>query len=149
MSTSPSSNTRKLGFGDLAPGKAFVTVRTFTAQETQRAAEASGDYNPIHLNDTVAREIGFKEACVHGACQINEVSRLIGYHHFCDGVVVTEMTLKFRRAIYHSEPVQFWIGVQETDPRTRIVRFAVQVSKISATSKGCTEATVHVRFPPQ
>jgi acyl dehydratase len=43
---------------------------TFTRQQIADYAEASGDYNPIHLDDDFARSVGLPGAIAHGMLQM-------------------------------------------------------------------------------
>src|SRR5579859_4472616 len=49
---------------------------TFTREEITRYAEASGDHNPIHLDDEFARSVGLPGVIVHGMLQMGRLSNL-------------------------------------------------------------------------
>lgn len=50
-------------------GPPLLTVRQrFDSDQTQRYAEASGDFMPIHLDDAVARSVGLPGVIIHGLC---------------------------------------------------------------------------------
>jgi acyl dehydratase len=60
-------------FGELPPfpphrakSTATVLTRQLTVDSVRRYAEASGDENPIHLDDSVARAAGFDGVIAHG-----------------------------------------------------------------------------------
>jgi acyl dehydratase len=50
----------------------FVTERavTFTREQIAAYAEASGDHNPIHLDDDFARTVGLPGIIAHGMLQM-------------------------------------------------------------------------------
>jgi acyl dehydratase len=52
--------------------------------QTVRYAEASGDRNPIHLDDAVARMAGLPGIIVHGLCTMALISKVI-ISRLCDG----------------------------------------------------------------
>ena len=43
---------------------------TFTREQIAAYAEASGDHNPIHLNDDFARKVGLPGVIAHGMLQM-------------------------------------------------------------------------------
>lgn len=43
---------------------------TFTREQIAAYAEASGDHNPIHLDDAVARSVGLPGVIAHGMLQM-------------------------------------------------------------------------------
>lgn len=47
---------------------------TFTKEQIAAYAEASGDRNPIHLNDDFARSVGLPGVIAHGMLQMGIVS---------------------------------------------------------------------------
>jgi acyl dehydratase len=49
---------------------------TFTRAEIRRYAEASGDRNPIHLDDEFARSVGLPGVIAHGMLQMGRLSNL-------------------------------------------------------------------------
>ncbi|MFG3053368.1 MaoC/PaaZ C-terminal domain-containing protein [Kitasatospora sp. NPDC048239] len=61
-------------FGDIppapvpgtTPGEPATTLRTLDTAAVHRYAHASGDLNPIHLDDQAARAAGFPAAIAHG-----------------------------------------------------------------------------------
>jgi acyl dehydratase len=63
----------------------LVTVtETVDADQTRRYAEASGDHNPIHLDDAFARSVGLPGIIVHGMCTMAFAARAV-VAHACAG----------------------------------------------------------------
>jgi acyl dehydratase len=48
-----------------------------TADQAQRYADASGDHNPIHLDDEVARAVGLPGRILHGLCTMALAGRAV------------------------------------------------------------------------
>ena len=57
-----------------------TTARTIALDQTVRYANASGDRNPIHLDDSVARMAGLPGIIVHGLCTMAFASEVIVEH---------------------------------------------------------------------
>jgi acyl dehydratase len=49
---------------------------TFTREEIARYAAASGDHNPIHLDDEFARSVGLPGVIAHGMLQMGILANL-------------------------------------------------------------------------
>jgi acyl dehydratase len=49
---------------------------TFTREQIQAYAEASGDHNPIHLDDEFARSVGLPGVIAHGMLQMGLAARV-------------------------------------------------------------------------
>ncbi len=54
----------------------LCVAQTIDADQTYRYAEASGDRNPIHVDENVARMAGLPGIIVHGLCTMAFVSRV-------------------------------------------------------------------------
>jgi len=51
---------------------------TFTEEQIAAYAEASGDRNPIHLDDDFARSVGLPGVIAHGMLQMGLLARVAG-----------------------------------------------------------------------
>ena len=63
-----------------APEKGKLLAKrsmTVTADQGARYAEASGDHNPIHVSDEIARSVGLPRAILHGLCTMAISSQAI------------------------------------------------------------------------
>jgi len=53
-------------------------VVRFTREQIAAYAEASGDHNPIHLDDEAARSVGLPGVIAHGMLQMGLLARVAG-----------------------------------------------------------------------
>jgi len=51
---------------------------TFTREQIAAYADASGDHNPIHLDDDFARSVGLPGVIAHGMLQMGLLARVAG-----------------------------------------------------------------------
>ena len=58
---------------------------------TYRYAGASGDFNPIHLDDEFARSVGLPGKILHGMWTMAQVARAQG-----DGLTLRSLSVQFR-----------------------------------------------------
>lgn len=68
----------------LAGEPLFVVPQTIDHDQPSRYAEASGDHNPIHTDENVARLAGLPGIVVHGLCTLAFVSKVV-LDHLCGG----------------------------------------------------------------
>jgi len=59
------------------PDELVLDAGPITAVELALFAAASGDHNPLHLDESVARAAGFERPIVHGMLTMAHVSRLV------------------------------------------------------------------------
>lgn len=65
-------------------GDPFLRVRQVVdTDQTHRYAHASGDYNPIHTDENVAKMAGLPGVIVHGLCTMAFTAKVI-IDHLCD-----------------------------------------------------------------
>ncbi|GIU97303.1 MAG: hypothetical protein KatS3mg013_1106 [Actinomycetota bacterium] len=63
---------------DVEPGQELPTLtRRITREDVRAYAEASGDRNPLHLDDDVARAAGFDGVIAHGMLTMGHLSACV------------------------------------------------------------------------
>lgn len=85
------------------PKKGEVLVKhvsVVTADQGVRYAEASGDHNPIHVSDDIARSVGLPRAILHGLCTMALASQAI-----VDGLLDRDPTRLKSMSVRFSRPV--------------------------------------------
>ncbi|MFW9908969.1 MAG: MaoC/PaaZ C-terminal domain-containing protein [Candidatus Thorarchaeota archaeon] len=86
-----------------APKKGKLLVKqesVVTSDQGVRYAEASGDHNPIHKSDDVARSVGLPRAILHGLCTMALASQSI-----VDGLLDGDPTRLKSMSVRFSRPV--------------------------------------------
>jgi acyl dehydratase len=79
----------------------LTVAQTIDRDQTVRYADASGDRNPIHLDDAVARLAGLPGIIVHGLCTMAFTSKVI-IDHLCSGnpVLLRRLAVSFSRPVF-------------------------------------------------
>ena len=82
----------------MTPGEAFG-LRTYevTRADLVRYAEASGDHNPIHQDDEVARSVGLPGVIAHGMYTMALAARAVA--DWTGGAEVLELGCKFTQPV--------------------------------------------------
>ena len=65
-------------YDEISVGDAASIQRTISQQDIQLFAIASGDMNPTHLEDDVARDCGLSAATAHGMWSAGLISAVLG-----------------------------------------------------------------------
>jgi len=113
-----------------------------------RYAGASGDFNPIHWNERLAREVGLPDVIAHGMLTMATAARLVG-DWTGDGGAVVEYGVRFTNPVVVPDPGGTVIDVAgrvaALDERTRTARIDLTVT--CAGRKVLGKAVATVRLP--
>lgn len=106
-------------FEEVAAGEELPTLsKTVTREDVKAYAEASGDQNPLHQDDAVARALGFPGIIAHGmftmAHMASCVTRWLG-----DARAVSRLRAQFRAPVLMGETIVAGGTVRSVDARTR------------------------------
>lgn len=100
-----------IDFTTVAPGTAIAefSPAPSTPEDLVRYAHASGDLNPLHLNQDFARQAGFDNLVVHGMLSMAHLGRLLTDHFPArdirqfsarfEGVVTVGQQVKYRACL--------------------------------------------------
>ena len=109
-------------YEDLEIGQAHETVHEITADDIQRFAEVSGDYNPLHMSDEYAATTMFEKRIAHGALTASYISGILGNNLPGPGAIFVGLNMRFRRPVYIGDTVTARATVAEKiDRGNRIV----------------------------
>ncbi|MEW6673126.1 MAG: MaoC family dehydratase [Thermodesulfobacteriota bacterium] len=100
---------------DLAVGMSAVYTRTLTEERVKQFAEASGDTNPLHLNEAFAAHTRFKKRIVHGMLTTSLWSTLVGTRLPGPGSAYMRQELKFIKPVHIGDTVTAKITVTRID----------------------------------
>lgn len=106
-------------FEEVAVGEELPTLsKTVTREDVKAYADASGDQNPLHQDDAVARALGFPGIIAHGmftmAHMASCVTRWLG-----DARAVSRLRAQFRAPVMMGETIVAGGTVRSVDARTR------------------------------
>jgi acyl dehydratase len=86
-------------------GDKFSTERLVTDELIRKFAEVSGDYNPIHLDDEVAKTTRFGRRIAHGMLSGAFVSAVLGYELTERRIVYLSQSLKFTAPVFIGDTI--------------------------------------------
>jgi 3-hydroxybutyryl-CoA dehydratase len=90
---------------ELKIGDNFSTERLVTDELIRKFADVSGDYNPIHLDEEVAKKTRFGQRIAHGMLSGAFISAVLGYEFSERSIVYLSQSLKFTAPVFLGDTV--------------------------------------------
>ncbi|RLI34254.1 enoyl-CoA hydratase [Candidatus Bathyarchaeota archaeon] len=110
----------------LKPGDKFTFKKKLTEEDVEKFAETSGDFNPLHIDETLAAKTIFKGKIVHGILTLGLISAALAK---LPGIVVyLSQTARFKKPVRAGETVKAVAIVRKVDTaksRVRLETFCV------------------------
>src|SRR6059058_4155425 len=82
------------------PGDTASISKTITDDDIQKFADASGDHNPLHLDDEFAKSTRFGRRIAHGMFSASLISAVIANQLPGQGSIYLAQTLKFVAPVF-------------------------------------------------
>jgi acyl dehydratase len=136
-------------FADIRVGDELPALsRTVTREDIRVYANASGDQNPLHQDDDVARMVGFDGIIAHGMFTMGHLGACVaGWAG--DPANITRLSAQFRSPVFMGEEIVAGGRVRSVDERTRtvIVELWVTVKRDGRAAFAIRKGDAEVRFP--
>jgi acyl dehydratase len=119
----------RINLAEVQPGDALPEVAdTIERLDLIRYAGASGDFNPIHWNDEVARAVGLPGVIAHGMYSMGIAARMVtGW--VGDPAAVKRLRVRFSAMIEPGQTLTAKGAVAEVDGGRVLVRFTAEDEK--------------------
>ncbi|EDT43756.1 MaoC family dehydratase [Burkholderia ambifaria] len=98
---------------DLIPGMSASFTKTLSERDIFLFASASGDRNPVHLDEAYASRTRFGGRIAHGMLSASVISAAIAMRLPGPGSIYLSQDLQFRRPVKLGETVSATVTVQE------------------------------------
>jgi phosphate acetyltransferase len=118
-------------YDEISVGDAAFIQRTISQQDIQLFAIASGDMNPTHLEDDVARDCGLSAATAHGMWSAGLLSAVLGVKFPGPGTVYASQNLRFHAPARIGDTLTATVTATAKHDATRGVTFACSVMNAS------------------
>lgn len=138
-------------FEMLTVGQVAEVSTRITSREVELFAEATGDRNPVHLDEDVAARSQFGGRIAHGMLTAGLVSAAIATKLPGPGAIYLGQSLRFTRPVRIGDTVTVKLEVLEVITAKRRVRLATICTNQNGETVMDGEATVMVpdeRAPP-
>jgi 3-hydroxybutyryl-CoA dehydratase len=101
---------------ELSVGESFQYTTAVTEEMVDKFAEATGDSNPVHLDEDFARQTIFKTRVAHGLLSAGLVSSVLGTRFPGVGTIYISQTLEFKRPVFIGDEITIRLTVLDKDP---------------------------------
>ena len=109
-------------FSELIVGMKDSLSRTITRDDILRFAEATGDHNPIHVEEEFAAKSKFGKPIAHGMLGAGLISALMGAKLPGPGNMYMEQSLSFRKPVFIGDTITATAEITELDAEKYRVR---------------------------
>ncbi|HAU2960929.1 TPA: MaoC family dehydratase [Salmonella enterica subsp. diarizonae] len=109
---------------DMFIGQKACFEKTITESDVLLFSGISGDINPVHINDVVAKKSIFGRRVAHGVLVSGLTSAVLGMQLPGEGTIYLGQDSKFRRPVYIGDTVKATCEVIELNTEKNIVRLA-------------------------
>ena len=102
-----------LTIDQLTVGQIHESSVTITEEMIERFVQATGDRNPIHLDEDYAKGTVFKTRVAHGMLQAGILSGVLGTRFPGVGTIYLSQTLTFLKPVFIDDEITFRLSVVE------------------------------------
>lgn len=107
---------------DLSVGQSASYTRTVTESDVQKFGEVSGDFNPLHFDETYAKATVFRGRIAHGVLSLSFISTVLGTQLPGAGAIFLGATVRFKSPVRIGDTVTATCTVKEINrPRNRVI----------------------------
>jgi 3-hydroxybutyryl-CoA dehydratase len=121
-----------LTLDQLSVGQTYESKVTITEDMIKRFADATGDYNPIHLDEDYAKGTIFKTRVAHGMLQAGILSGILGMRFPGVGTIYLSQAMRFLKPVFIGDEITFSLKVLELIREKNRVR----IETVCANQKG-------------
>jgi 3-hydroxybutyryl-CoA dehydratase len=111
-------------FAELEVGQAAEFTKTVTETDVVMYAGITGDFNPMHVDQTYAQATQFGGRIAHGMLTAGFISAVLGMKLPGEGSIYMSQSLRFTRPVRIGDTITARIEVIELFPQKKRVRLA-------------------------
>jgi 3-hydroxybutyryl-CoA dehydratase len=97
--------------------------KTVTEEDIQLFAKATGDFNPVHLDQAYAEKTMFKGRIAHGLLSLGFISAILGNILPGHGAIYLSQEVKFLAPVRIGDTITAKVEVMELIPEKNRVKF--------------------------
>lgn len=126
----------------LSIGMSASRTRQITEQDIALFAQASGDHNPIHLDDGYAAQSQFGKRIAHGMLTVSIISAILGNDLPGEGTIYLGQDVKFKAPVYLGDTITATVECVKYREDKRIATFSTTAINQDGTVVVTGEAVV-------
>ena len=117
----------ELEFDQIQVGDQAVITHQLTEEDVNTFAALTGDFNPLHLDETFASKSPFGKPIVYGMLSGAFISALVGMVLPGRDALLTSQTLDFTHPAYIGDTLHITATVKRKSPATRLILMDVVI----------------------
>jgi 3-hydroxybutyryl-CoA dehydratase len=123
-----------LSLMDIFEGQQVCFDATITEEMIDVFAALTGDINPLHLDQSFARQKGYRARVVHGALLSGLVSRLVGVHLPGKNCLLHSMNMKFLVPVFAGDSLRVTGIVEQLSIAAKAMTIQVVIQNLDSQS---------------
>lgn len=92
-------------------GDKYAETKKVTEKDIMLFAQASGDTNPLHLNEDYAKKTIFGQRIAHGMLSASYISAILGTKLPGEGSIYLSQSLQFKRPVHINDEITTMVEV--------------------------------------
>ena len=116
-----------MNIGEISVGMTAEMSRTITSEAIMAFAEATGDFNPVHVDEEAGKASLFGERIAHGMLGAGLISAVLGMKLPGAGALYLSQSLKFVKPVKIGDTITAGVEVIEVITAKKRVRLATTV----------------------
>ena len=108
-------------YEDIKIGQKVEILHVITDDDIQKFGDLSGDYNPLHFNETWAKKTMFGSRIAHGLLTASFISTAIGMHLPGPGTIYMSQSMRFLKPVRIGDSITTNVEVIRLDDEKRRV----------------------------
>ena len=137
--------TQGKSIGELKIGDTAQITKTITEGDIELFARATGDFNPVHLDQAYAEKTSFRGRIAHGLLSVGLLSAVLGNILPGHGTIYLSQEVKFLAPVKIGDTITARVEVMELNPEKNRVKF--RTSCLNQDGKIVTDGVAWV-MPP-
>lgn len=117
-------------------GDSAVITNTVTEDKIILFAQASGDHNPLHLNEDYANKSIFRKRVAHGMLSASFISAVLGTTLPGEGSIYLSQTLNFIKPVYINDTITTEVSVVSISNNIALLHTTCKNQEMQIVTKG-------------
>ncbi len=102
-------------FDDLKVGQKTSLTKIITEEDLTHFIAITGDENPLHIDESFAKQTFFGQRIAHGMLSASLFSTLVGLHIPGIGAIYKSQTLEFLHPVFIGDTLCAWFEIVKID----------------------------------
>jgi len=127
------TETNEFSFNNIHVGQKESFSKKIIESMLDEFSDFSGDFNPLHMDESFAESSTFKKRIVHGMLLASFFSQLVGMKLPGKNALYFSQTLNFRSPCYINDEIQIIGEVIDKSSSTKIITISTSIINSSGT----------------